>query len=209
MTFGKKDYYFLLDFFQKCYLTIFFFLLKYFVCELFVTEIFGMRTFHSMKYEIFNLKGEPWMEEYYMAKEICKINKRISRTIEGILQKSPFTGSEGQILHFLLEEEDNGNIVYQKSIEKEFNLRPSSASEILKRMEQKGYILRVSVPNDARLKKIVATEDARNYAKAVRDGFLNFESLLTNDISDEDLEIFKRIILQLNTNLETIERKGL
>ena len=44
--------------------------------------------------------------------------------------------------------------IYQKDIEKEFGLRPSTATEVLKALEKKELICRVSEKQDARLKRI-------------------------------------------------------
>lgn len=48
--------------------------------------------------------------------------------------------------------------IFQKDIETEFSIARSTVTGILKLMEKKGYIIRESVPYDARLKKLVLTE---------------------------------------------------
>ena len=50
--------------------------------------------------------------------------------------------------------------IYQKDIEKEFGLRPSTATEVLKALEKKELICRVSEKQDARLKRIEFTSKA-------------------------------------------------
>ena len=45
----------------------------------------------------------------------------------------PFSSTQGKVLHFIL---DHGHEdVFQKDVEDEFGLRPSSATELLKSME--------------------------------------------------------------------------
>ena len=49
--------------------------------------------------------------------------------------------------------------VFQRDIEREFSITRSTVTNILQLMERKGYIERRSVPQDARLKKLVLTEE--------------------------------------------------
>ena len=49
--------------------------------------------------------------------------------------------------------------VFQRDIEREFSITRSTVTNILQLMERKGYIERRSVPQDARLKQLVLTEE--------------------------------------------------
>ena len=49
--------------------------------------------------------------------------------------------------------------VFQRDIEREFSITRSTVTNILQLMERKGYIQRLSVPQDARLKQLVLTEE--------------------------------------------------
>lgn len=68
------------------------------------------------------------------------------------------TGSNGWILGYLAEHEDED--VYQKDIEEKFCVTRSTVSKVLKGMESKGLLRRESVSSDARLKRLVLTEEA-------------------------------------------------
>ena len=50
-----------------------------------------------------------------------------------------------------------GQDVFQKDLETQFNVRGSTATEILKAMERKGLILREPLPQNKRAKKITLT----------------------------------------------------
>ena len=50
--------------------------------------------------------------------------------------------------------------IFQKDLEKEFDLKRSSVSLLLNNMEKSDLIQRVPVAEDARLKKIILTEKA-------------------------------------------------
>ena len=60
------------------------------------------------------------------------------------------SGTQGRVLHFILS--NNGD-VFQKDIESEFNLRPSTATGILKLMEKNGVIRRESISLRCQVKK--------------------------------------------------------
>ena len=62
---------------------------------------------------------------------------------------------------------------YQKEIEKEFGLWPSTATEVLKNLEKDGLICRVPEAQDGRYKKIVFTEKAEAIRETLREEIKN------------------------------------
>ena len=94
-------------------------------------------------------------------KVINKISNRLRRRSKKIQESIGISGAKGNILNYILVESEN-HPVYQKEIEEEFGLRPSTATETLKNLEQAGLICRVPESEDGRYKKIVFTEQARN-----------------------------------------------
>ena len=86
---------------------------------------------------------------FYMARRIERMADRQAR-ISGV------SGSQARLLAFLSivsMEQD----IFQKDIEEEFGIRPSSVTGLLQALEQEGLISRESVSTDGRLKKIVLT----------------------------------------------------
>jgi DNA-binding MarR family transcriptional regulator len=78
----------------------------------------------------------------------------------------------------------------------------------LNRMEKNGLIVRESVPEDARLKRIVLTEKAISLHNDVEKECQFFESVLTAGISMEDLEQFQKTLQVMCKNLTDYESKG-
>jgi DNA-binding MarR family transcriptional regulator len=70
--------------------------------------------------------------------------------------KFGITGLQSRTLSYIYFLGKDGN-VFQKDIEKAFNIRRSTASELIKKLEEKDYIKRESVIGDARLKKLLLT----------------------------------------------------
>lgn len=115
------------------------------------------------------------------------------------------TGTHGFILGYLAEMSDKQD-VFQKDVEKRFDIRRSTASEILNLMERNGLIVRVSVDYDARLKKIVLTDKAKDLCERIDEQFAETENMLTKGISEEELGTFFAVIDKMKANIsESIE----
>lgn len=102
------------------------------------------------------------------------------------------------MLHFLLAQTSD---VFQKDIEEEYSLRPSTATVLLKKMEQNGLIYREAAENDARWKKIIVSEKALQYKDIVMADILNLEKELTQGISENDLDVFFSVVEKMLDNI--------
>ena len=92
--------------------------------------------------------------------------------------------------------------VFQKDFEAEFSIRRSTASAILKTMEQNGFITRESVDYDARLKKIVLTEKAIKIHKAVLNNRDEREERLRQGLTETEIQNFLKTADRLIANME-------
>lgn len=110
------------------------------------------------------------------------------------------TGMHGFILGFLCEA-DGKRDVFQKDIEKRFDIRKSTASEILNLMEKNGLIVRESVDYDGRLRKIVLTDKARELCQMIDAQFEETEKTLTDGIPEKDLDTFFNVIDKMKSNI--------
>lgn len=144
------------------------------------------------------------MEEKRIGFEIRCINNLFKRYIE--LNKPPeldeTTGIHGWAIKYLYENKDKE--IYQKDFETRFSIRRSTATNMLKLMEAKGLIERISVPQDARLKKIVLTKKAVDIHKQIEKNIAGFEKQLSRGLSEEELESFFRILEKIKNNMEEI-----
>ena len=139
--------------------------------------------------------------------EIGFVVRRLSNLIKRDVEKSkvrlgldPMSDVNGWAIGYFYDNRDRD--IFQKDFENKFSIRPSTASNILKTMEQKGFIERVSVEADARLKKIVLTDKAVNLHKKVIKEINDREDRLKTDIAAEELEIFFRVMGKLTANME-------
>lgn len=106
------------------------------------------------------------------------------------------------IIAFLYSNRDHD--VYQKDLEAAFGFNRSTASQTIRAMEKRDLIERQSVPNDARLKKIVLTKRAIVLHKSKLNDIKQFEDHLLAGLSDNDIaNLFKYIDL-INNNLDSM-----
>lgn len=136
--------------------------------------------------------------DQHAARYVSKLSNKLRRRIDAFSSRDHMSGSQGKVLHFLLAQRGD---IFQKDIEEEYSLRPSSASELLKSMERNGLIRREALPGDARKKRIIVSDKAQCYRQEVMADIENLEEELTRGISAEDMAVFFRVIRRMLSNL--------
>lgn len=142
------------------------------------------------------------MKEKSISLEIKKIDSLIVRKIMSYNKESTYQLTPVQIFIIKYLIKNKNNIVYQKDIEKKLGLRKSTVSGILGTMIKNNLISRTDSENDLRSKVICLTEEGYKLDKTMRNKAIDFEKLLQNNISKEDLEIFYKVTKQIQENLE-------
>ncbi len=135
--------------------------------------------------------------------ELHRSSRLVKRYMDNDASKmyvEKMTGTHGWAIGFFFNNRDKD--IFQKDFEQEFNIRRSTASNILSLIEKNGLIKRESVPYDARLKKITLTQKALDVQSVVDEAFERLEDNLRKDISEEELQVFFRVIDKINSNLE-------
>ncbi len=111
------------------------------------------------------------------------------------------TGVQNAMMGFIMDNAAKRD-VFQKDIEKEFNIRRSTATVMLQGLEQKGYIRRIPVEHDARLKKIELTPKAEKLQQRVRHEIDLFHAEIEKDFTDEEREQLLYLLDKIKKNLE-------
>lgn len=118
-----------------------------------------------------------------------------------INEKYPYvTGMQRWIIGFLYRNKDKD--IFQRDLEEEFSIRRSTATGILQLMEKNELIIRQPVSHDARLKKLVLTPMAIEIQKMIIEEITENEIKLRKGISEDDLEVFFKVLKQIKNNLE-------
>ena len=135
-------------------------------------------------------------------KKINQISNRLRRQSRAIQETIGISGAQGNILNYILVESQNRS-VYQKDIEEEFGLRPSTATEALKSLEKNELIRREPDLEDGRYKKIVFTEKAEQIEVVLRSEIEESEAILLRGVTEKEQQEFLRIAKKMLQNLDT------
>ena len=108
-------------------------------------------------------RRESWEKEHGGApvKCILDVSKNIRYFFDLAMSESGLTSIQSRILGHLRHAEEEGRCVFQREIEDVFRIKRSSVTSVLQTLEKKRLVVRESIPEDARVKKLVLTEEAR------------------------------------------------
>ena len=113
--------------------------------------------------------------------------------------KEEVSGTNVRIIRFLKANEHRD--IYQKDVEKEFGITRSTASRVLVLMEEKGLVKRLSVPQDARLKKLILTEKSNQMGEAMRQIGEKTDKQLLKGFSEEEEQLLYSFIDRMVENV--------
>ncbi len=135
---------------------------------------YELRTLSNMAHRCVNTKR---------LRDICRMPSEVHFWILGYLK-----------MH---EEQD----IFQKDLETEFEIRRSTVTGILQTMEKNGLIQRVSVDCDARLKKIILTDKAKQILLEHHKIIREFDANMIKGISQEEMTAFFGTLNKIKANL--------
>ena len=142
-------------------------------------------------------------EKKYVGIEISRTNNVLKRNLfstESSRRIDEATGKNSWIIGYIASQGDRN--VFQRDIEEKFSIRRSTVSSMLKLMEKKGFVIRESVPHDARLKKLTLTPKALEMYKEMMVNIDNSEKIIRQNISEDELSELFRILEKIRQNVE-------
>ena len=116
------------------------------------------------------------------------------------------TNIQRHVLHYILFQSLKCDI-YQRDVEKEFQIRRSTVTGTLQLLEKKGFIRRESVEWDARLKKVVPTDKAEGIREHVLNNIRYAEAVLREGIPEAKLRVCLELLEQMSENLTGNEKR--
>lgn len=134
--------------------------------------------------------------------QIRTLNNLITRDMIAYGAKNgvdELTVMHGWIIGYLYDNKEKE--IFQKDIEAKFSIARSTVTGILKLMEKKGYIIRESVPYDARLKKLVLTDLGEEINRKTRHSIDTMNDDLASCFTKEEEEEFIRLAKKLKKSL--------
>lgn len=142
---------------------------------------------------------------YDIGKLINMISHQLKRQTCLEEKESDLTNMQRFVLHYILFEAPVRDI-YQKDVEKAFQIRRSTATGILQLLEKNGFICRKPVEWDARYKILVPTKKAMELREQIIAHIRYMEALLRKGIPENDLDICVRVLKQMSENLSGSEK---
>lgn len=143
------------------------------------------------------------MENFIVGKLIKELNTSLENNFNKYFKKYKLTSSQMDILMFLFSNEDK--IVNQRDIENYLGLTNPTIAGTLFRLEKKGFIKRKRGLEDKRYKEIYLTEKSRKLKYVIFEYIKNNDNKMFADISKEEKENLKNIIVKLIKNLQNKE----
>lgn len=139
-------------------------------------------------------------DKKHIGKEMGIVCKKVHRKIDKELSEYGITGVQGKILGFVYHVSKNRD-VFQKDIENDLKIRSSSVTSVLQHMEKNGYIERVSVCEDARLKKIILTDKGNEVRETVVKAINRIEKQIAEILTQGELDFLIYICDKLSKNI--------
>lgn len=140
--------------------------------------------------------------QIHVGPEIRSINNIMMRKMDCMATRQGEDATimiHGWVLGYLYNQKERD--IYQKDIEKEFRLSRAAVTCILKALEEKGCIKRESVDFDARLKRIALLPKGIEIHKKSFDNIKLMEEILKENIEEDELIIFLKVVNQMKNNL--------
>ena len=134
--------------------------------------------------------------------EIRRLDNAIKKRIDGVLKTKGLdeaTVTNGWILRYLYDNRDK--YVYQKDIEKHFNMGRSTVTGIIKVMESHELIKRESVDDDARLKRVILLPKGEEVHKIISKVIYETNVKLVEGVSSEELNALLQILTKIGKNI--------
>lgn len=145
----------------------------------------------------------PWPEEpQVIPPQMRRVNNLIFRKVNQFLHANgvdDVTPMHNWIMAYLYHRREEE--VFQRDIERDFSITRSTVTNILQLMEQKGYIVRQSVPQDARLKKLVLTDAGASTHERMMAALHEADNYVTGLLTPEENAELLRLLNKLYAGL--------
>ena len=123
---------------------------------------------------------------------------RVMQMAKSRYQEFDLNWSQASIL-FTLHDHSS---MSQKALASQFNMSPPAITSAIQKLERGGYIKRRPDESDQRVMRLELTEKGTSCIQAVRDVTEEIRELVFRGMTQEEIMLFRRLLIQINTNLE-------
>ena len=145
----------------------------------------------------------PWEAPQVIPAQLRRVNNLIARKINQFGRENEVeevTPMHGWIMAYLYRRRTEP--VFQRDIERDFSITRSTVTNILQLMERKGYIQRLSVPQDARLKQLVLTEAGAQVHEKTMQALRQTDAFVSALLTEEENAEMLRLLNKLQEGLQ-------
>lgn len=145
----------------------------------------------------------PWEQPQVIPAQVRRVNNLIFRKINQFHRENNVdnvTPMHDWIMSYLYWHKNEA--VYQRDIEREFSITRSTVTNILQLMERKGYIERQSVPQDARFKRLILTEEGGRVHEKTILSLHQTDEFVAGLLTEEENAELLRLLNKLRKGLE-------
>jgi len=129
-----------------------------------------------------------------------EITQNMYTQVENKLSKYGIVKGQAQLL-LLIKDNDGCS---QKELANYFNIKYSSMSQRLSRLEDLGYITRMHEDNNFKYNKIYITKEGKQAAIQCRRILNDIEKSVFKGLSKKDLTMFENMLVSMIENLENV-----
>lgn len=142
------------------------------------------------------------MQNYSIGKYLSITHRTHTKIIDKLFNNK-FNLNYGQV--FILSKIFNNESISQHKLCEEYSLDKAGVGRILKKLETKRFIKRISDPKDKRRKKIYLTKKAKKMKTQFFKLFDKIENQIRQDLSDEERDTLINLLKKVQVNLDTLE----
>ncbi len=128
-----------------------------------------------------------------------QINTVYEKEFNNRLRRLGITSSQCEVLDFLLQ--SSKDEVTQRDIERALNLKNPTVTGLLKRLDEKGFILSVPSGKDRRCKNIYLTEKAYDIQRRMEMDRKKLDQMLTLGMTKKEVEALCKMLGRVLYNI--------
>ncbi len=136
-------------------------------------------------------------KERVIKHKIRKFNHTFDKVLHEQLRDTDFFGGEARLLMLLSEQEN----VSQKELAKKMGTSPASVGVSIKKIEEKGFVLRENDENDSRANKITLTQKGDDGVENLHKIFQALDKATFVNFSEDEMETLEKLMDKLQNNL--------
>lgn len=140
------------------------------------------------------------MKQQSVRELFIREEKARKQIISPLLSNLGLTPGQGQarILYKLLQKDH----ITQRELADKCGIEAATMSRNIDKLENMGFLLRENNPDCRRSFLIVLTENGRIEAEKIKKVFLHFEELVCHGMTEEEINIFCKLMAKMCDNLE-------